>query len=275
LLSQCSAVFFDNRLLMTASPFIMSEDGNIGFKDLAALDFAPVSSMQGKSAPAWCGEWDGVRFVKLACGSFRGEERCFAVVRNAGGGNELWEILKTGAAETASGDRLPGGAGSAVAALVETPARDFGDAKRRKRLERVEVEVSGVAGPLELRAWWRCDAGGRWNLLDEVATVAPVSDPEGAGAAPHVWRNLSAQGRSQWRTYSVPERVDVIYRRGAQIGFNFQLRISWRGICKIERVRMRAALIDDGDFAERETWAGGARLDLTGNELHYTAGETI
>jgi hypothetical protein len=268
LLAQSSGVFFDNRLLVTASPYIMSEDGNTGFKDLLALDFAPLSSMQGKTAPAWCGEWEGLNFIGLASGKFLLEDRCFAVVRSAAGGNELWEILKTDDARTARNDDPGTGAESRIVSYFETPRRDFGDATRLKRLERVDIQVSELDGLVDLQVWWRADATERWSLWDGAETGAVTRDA--STAEPHAWKNLRAQTRSQLRTFTIPDGVDGLMRRAAHVGHAFQLRVSWRGRCRIERVMVRARVIDDIDFADRESWAGGEyEYDVTGNEIHY------
>jgi hypothetical protein len=91
LLPKCSAVYFDNRLLMTSSPFLLP-NGMVGWRDLIALDYAPLSSMQGKSPASYCGQWTGLTFVKLLGGKIQGKNRAFAITRDDEGNNQLWEF---------------------------------------------------------------------------------------------------------------------------------------------------------------------------------------
>src|SRR5262249_33665297 len=58
LLDRVSAVDFDNRLLMTCSPFRANNNGTqygTAYRGLSALDFAPVSSMFDRTQPVWNG----------------------------------------------------------------------------------------------------------------------------------------------------------------------------------------------------------------------------
>jgi hypothetical protein len=248
----------------------MPEDGNVGFRDLVVLDFTQIGSMQGKTEPAWCGEWEGLGFIGLVSGKFMGRDRCFVIVRGDDGGNELWELMGTEAA--ARGDVTESGAESRVRAYVETPRRDFGEPRKLKRLERVDVMLAGIDGDVELEVFWRCDSGERWNRWDGAVTCAVTSD--GSSAEPHVWKNLKRQGRAQWRTFTIPDGVDVLTRRGWHIGYSFQLRLAWRGCCRVERVLLRASMVADTDFAGRETWIDGAvEEDVTGNDILYKIGD--
>jgi hypothetical protein len=83
LLKYCSAVYFDNRILVTTSP--MWNDGRPMHSGLAVVDFDIISSFgsvigsQQSVKPAWEGQWVTTRFnpIQLLTGSFGGVTRTF------------------------------------------------------------------------------------------------------------------------------------------------------------------------------------------------------
>ena len=86
---------FDNRMLMTASPV----QGPLGVYNQAfvALNFDPISSLQGKANSVWDGMWTGINTLQIIDGQFNGVHRCLAFTFNtATSAIEVYEILKTG-----------------------------------------------------------------------------------------------------------------------------------------------------------------------------------
>jgi|GEM_PF-657603 len=80
LLNFCSAVEFDNRMLMTCRPEPLPNGAYHG--GVIALDFDLVTSMGDKSPPAYDGVWTGPQIYQLVKGRFGGVERCFAFARS-------------------------------------------------------------------------------------------------------------------------------------------------------------------------------------------------
>jgi len=253
----------------------MAEDGNVGFRDLIALDFAQLGSIQaGKSAPAWCGEWDGLHgIVGILSGKFLGVDRCFVIVRNRDGGNELWEVASssgvTGSAGAhGRGDSNRDGAEVRTLCCVETPLVNFGAPNKLKRIDRLDVMLSGMDGDVSFEAWWRSDNNERWHKCDSAKAGAVTSDA--STVAPHVWKNLKRQGRSAWRSFTAPEGVDGLRQLASQTGNGFQVRLAWRGKCRVERFLLRAALLDDPYVAGRESWVEeSVEHDVSGNDIFY------
>jgi hypothetical protein len=94
-LPSASAVQFDNRLLMTCVPTQGAQ--GVYHQGLIALNFDPVSSLQGKASSVYDGFWTGLNVLQLIEGQFSGFHRCFAFTQNVALGKiELYEILKTG-----------------------------------------------------------------------------------------------------------------------------------------------------------------------------------
>ncbi len=269
-LAFCSAVYHDNRLLMTSSPFLLP-NGGVGFKNLVALDFAPLSTIAGKSQAAYDGQWSGLDFVKLVGGKFRGRNRAFVISTDVNGRNQLWE-LGTGNRSDLGSICVDGTADTdenRITSFIEYPQRDFGAAKQRKRLERCDVWLTDVNGEIDLKVYWRPDNSQQWLLWDEATTCAKTSDP--ATDAPHVWKNLQAQYRPQFKTFTIPADVQETVKYAAEVGFKFQIRLVWTGHLRIEKVMLHGTYLDDPDFADRSGFEiECVQSDVTGNEILYT-----
>lgn len=263
-----SAIYFDNRLLMTSSPYRNVSRG-ISFKDLVALDFSPISTMQGKSSPAYDGAWTGIPGIaQLITGEFDGKNRAFAISSGEDGTNRLWEIMTRGEDDS----YLSCGSGSIpsrVESFIEYPSINFGSKKQRKRLERCDVWLSGLVGEFDLRVFWRTDNSQRWIEWDAVETCARTTD--NSTATPHVWKNLLPEQRPQVKSFTIPQGIDAVTKYAQEVGFYFQIRVLLVGANRVERTMLLASPLDDPDFANRETLVAECiENDVTGNELRYT-----
>jgi len=268
-LSQCSSINFNNRLLMTASPFI-NIYGTTSYKNLISLDFAPMSSLAGKAPPAYDGQWEGLNFVRLVQGKFQNIRRAFAITTDDDGLNRLWEITDSGQADLYevcdNGEAVP--VNSAVPMVLEYPARAFGDPKRRKRLERCDVYLAGLDGQSELTVYWRADNYQKWSQWDDVSACAKTTDA--AVNSPHAWKNLRKQERPQTKTFSIPDGMNQMTERALHVGFQFQIRIVLRGKGQIFRTVVYASMLDEEQFADRDsTFSECIENDVTGNEIVY------
>jgi hypothetical protein len=80
-LQYSSAVYFNNRVLMTTNPVFK---GTYCYhKGLLSLNSQPQSTKASKSPPIWEGVWTGLNVVQIVKSIFGKRERCFALVRNA------------------------------------------------------------------------------------------------------------------------------------------------------------------------------------------------
>lgn len=269
-LSLCSGVYFDNRLLMTSSPYLM-QNGGYGFRNLISLDYAPLSTMQGKAQPAYNGAWDGLNFVKLVGGEFLGKNRAFALTTDDEGNNELWEFGTPNRADqvrvcTDGTADVP--IENPIECFVEYPLRNFGESKSRKRLERCDVWLTSVDGELDLGVDWRSDNSKKWLAWDDASTCAKTTDA--ATETPHVWKNLLPQERPQFKTFTIPDSVNEVVKYATEVGFEFQIRLRWTGRCRIHRVMVHGTVLDDPDFADRAGFeAACVEADITGNQITY------
>lgn len=271
LLGFCSGVYHSNRLLMTSSPYLLP-NGGVGWRDLISLDFAPLSTMGGKSQPAYNGKWNGLPIVKLVGGQFLGKNRAFAFTTDAEGNNQLWEF-ETGDRDDLEINCTDGTADSntdprPITCYIEYPRRDFGEPKRRKRLTRCDVWLSSIDGEVDLKVYWRSDNWQKWTLWDEAITCAKTTDS--ATNAPHTWKMLLGQERPQFKTFSIPESDNDVTKHQRDVGFEFQVRLVWTGKCRIHRMMLNADVLEDPDYADRTDFTAECiENDITGNDVTY------
>lgn len=269
LMEFCSGIYFDNRLLMTSSPYLLP-NGGVAWKDLISLDFAPLSTMQGKSPAAYNGQWTGLNIVKLISGDFQGKNRAFAITTDPDGANRLWELGTNNRADERfhCDDGVDTLVESPITCWVEYPLRNMGVSKNRKRLERCDVWLSAVDGPLDLQVYWRPDNAQKWLKWDEAEVCAATTDP--TTNTPHVWRNLLGQERPQLKTFTIPDSINGITTYATRVGFEFQIRLVWTGRCRIHRVMAYGTVLDDPNYALRENFPPDCLYnDITGNNVEY------
>lgn len=272
LLPFCSTIAFNNRLLMTSSPRL-NKRGGITWGSLISLDFAPISTMRGKSFPAYDGQWDGLNFTHLFQGEFNGRSRAFAVTLNDDNSNSLWEIMADG--RGAIGDETiecsDGSSTNAITCSVEYGRRNFGITGVRKRLERCDVYLWSMRGDVDLTVYWRADNNQKWQSWgDAVEVCAKDGDPEVPGATTRVRRNLLPQQRPQIKSYTIPSNIDDITKYSLANGFEFQIRLVWTGQVHIYKTILHSTMLDDPAWAMRDLLTASCQYnDVSGNQVIY------
>ena len=271
LLPWVSSIYFNNRLLMTASPFL-NPQGGVSFRDLVSLDFAPISTMQGKTSPAYDGNWQGVDWTQLVAGQFGGRQRAFGLSSDNDGFNRLWEL---GASDTVHDITLSCGSGSPevtspIGSFIEYPRVDFSDPKQRKRLTRLDVWLSEIVDEITLTPWWRTDNDQQWTQWQETISECATTTDD-ATTTPHVWKNLLPQQRPLIKSFSIPDVLDDVIKYQRATGFTFQVRLAWTGSMKIQRATLWANPVQNQtDYVDRAGQGPDCVLnDVSGNELVY------
>lgn len=100
LLKYASAIYFDNRILVTTSP--LWNNGRPIHTGMAVVDFDVISSFSGSpqapqiSKPAWEGQWSSEQFlpITMLTGTFHGVTRAFIFGLDNRGHNQLYELSK-------------------------------------------------------------------------------------------------------------------------------------------------------------------------------------
>lgn len=212
-LQYTSGVLFDNRYLLTSQSSYNSSTGP-GFKGLVALDFSTISSMKGKSPPAYDGFWTlditrsgtthNMHFLQLVKGKFDDVERCIAFVRNGDGDTELWELAPDGD-EIEDIDVNSSGvkAENKITSEVETPSFDFDQIGAAKTLESADLWVDEVTGgtvtfhadfhPDQYPCWmtWQ-----DWSVIAESSSILESISLTGTGSVPLNSSVLTGSGTS-------------------------------------------------------------------------------
>lgn len=265
LLESGSAIYFGNRLLVTCAPYFDGR-GNVVHDRVVSLDFAPIATMRGKSAPAFDGEWTGLGVRQLIVGVFDRRRRAFAVMADSEGRNILAEITEDGRQ-----DRTLAPIGAAiqtkdhpVEASIETRAYSFGDITRLKRLERLDLFVSDVRERVFVWIFWRADFQSEWKEWDAFAFEPPP--PSGKS----VWKKRSPGYATQAKTLTIPDIMEG--ETFAHIGCTFQLKLETKGQCQVG-FRLFASPLPEQTYAGRAS-GGGYYIDQDGNPYTDQEGNT-
>ena len=263
-----SGIYFDNRILFTASPFY-DRFGAATFKKLIALDVAPTSTMRGKTFPAYDGEWNGVKFSRIFDGDIQGKRRAFAISTDDDGENRLWEFMTTVRDDasyistgTGNGIML---APSPVTSYTEYPRFSFGNPSQKKRLVRCDLWPTDLQGECNVKVYWRTDNRTQWLLWGEWDVCATMTNEDGQ------WLDLEQQERGRVKTLSAPDFNDGILNQLQTVGFSFQVRIAWTGKLLLDRMVLWADPILDKQFSDlQDLDSACVRNSIVNNEISYS-----
>lgn len=263
-----SGVYFDNRVLFTASPFY-DRFGAASFKKILALDVAPTATMRGKTFPAYDGEWNGLQFSRIFDGDIRGKRRAFAISTDSDGENRLWEFVTT---EMDDASYIATGTGngivltpSPVTSYAEFRRFDFGNPAMKKRLMRCDLWPTEIEGDVDVKVYWRTDNRTQWQLWGEFSVCAEMSNADNA------WLDLATQERGRVKTLTAPTQTDAIDKQQQDVGFAFQIRVAWTGKMLIDRICVWADPLPDKQFSElQDLSAACVRNSIVNNEILYS-----
>ena len=273
LVKYSSAIFFDNRLMFLASPY-MNSYGNPSFLDIISLDAAALATMRGKSPPAYDGVANGLSFVGLMEGAINGQDRAFAISSDTDGENRLWEIVP--GAET-DAYYLSAGSTNAYTALaslqqqpvtsyVETRRYDFGLPGQKKQVVRVDLWPTEIQDEVTITVYWRADNRTQWQTWGTVSVCARMTNLD------NQWLNLAVQERGRMKTLSAPDTIDIIDNQRADMGYGFQLRIAWTGAMLLDRIKVWAKCdIPETSYSEEDDLDGTCLQNVvTNNNISYS-----
>jgi len=270
-LNLCSGIYVDNRLLFTASPLIDTAlPQNTVYGKLISLDCAPMATMRGKAQPSYDGEWTGVNFLRLVQGTFRGENRAFAIVRN-GIQNSLWEFVD----ELREDSYLDGGnppKAVQIQSSVEFRRFDFGNPSFPKQLTRCDVYPSLIEGSVNISVYWRVGNRNQWLHWGSFNACATMDDPpEASASTPHVWKNLRSQERGRVKSLTIPSLKDNISQMAQSAGYSFQIRLVWTGNVTIDRIDIWARPLTDKAFSNIfDLNESCVQNEVADNEIQYS-----
>jgi len=248
LLHDCPAIYFENRLLVGASPYLKGQC-RTGYKDIAALSFSTVETMRGKTPPAWEGEWEGVYLTKMVEGKFRNKSRAFIIGHHPDGSNRLYEIERGDTPSYA--DIYQGEQGSIetsqIKGYLDTRQFTFNSEFTKKRVERLDLWTSDIRGGSTIEVYFRTDNNQEWNLWDSFAADADMEYEDGTFPVPD-WVPLRSRSQSSRKTltpdnyFSEGEPRDISF-------FTLQIRLRVTGSVQIDRLLLHATQLSQEQYS--------------------------
>ncbi len=249
LLGYGSAIYFDNRTLMTFSPAFTQH--GIFHRGIIAFDGDIISGMRGKEPPVYDGAWTGLSVLKLVEGTFNKTVRAFAFDLNGDTQIDLYELLPT---PTQADDNFDNGT-NPITWQMESPQM-FLDSKQKSkqdpcRLMNGEIYVNDLVGKCHFQVFYRPDDYPCWTLWHEwdecagenTCTPDPVTGCLPVGSFQPQYRQRMGLGEPS------PKDCDDTTDRPLREGYSFQVRIVIQGHCKFRWGRFMVEKIDQNIFA--------------------------
>lgn len=244
-----SGIEFDNRLWQTALP--IQTAAGVAFQAVVTLDFDLISTLQKKLPPAWEGMLEGQNFLQLFSGDFGGFERAFGLnVSKIDGSVNLIEFTKSDRTddqdkdpETENGDRR-------VVWFFETPSYTWGQDFMLKELDGLEIWIDKLFCSLDYTVEYRVDADPCWQMWHRGQICVARSTCEDVN-------NPVCYPEQEYREgYKLPITLPkppypacaTMQNRPVNIGFQFQVRITFKGWARVRAILIYALPIKRAPF---------------------------
>lgn len=248
-----SAMFFDNRLIATVSPYISSDPSTFtkqGFHRphrgmiVCDLDQTSMTAPDASLSFRWNGLWTGPQPTQLLTAYIQGQQRAFCFSYDADGKNHLFELLVDGVDDSTNTYQKK------IKSYKITKRQDFRESGatnhfQRKQLNGGDMWLSNAPERCTVEVLYRPDSYPCWNtLMDKVAVGCDDCTPSQTDCIPQV-----SQGRYRRLVFESPNPDDC--QLGSDIpaneGAEFQLRFNLEGKATIDRLRISASLTPTAD----------------------------
>lgn len=160
-----SAIYFDNRILCTVSPFLGhpkdTANGNHRYhRGIVSLDLDQASGVQGDTAYNWDGLWTGIR----PCALLKLGTRAFAFSYDSDGENRIYEIKKGGLHDSIEDTPVQ------TSWFYLTKRFDWKDSQRSNEFEVKEIIggecwVSNIRDRIQVGVDFRADNSPCWHPI--------------------------------------------------------------------------------------------------------------
>jgi hypothetical protein len=254
-----SAMFFDNRLIATVSPFTVSTSANYGLhrpsRAMIVLDVEQESRINpDASMPTrWNGLWEGPQPTQLATAQINGVERGFAFSFDGDNINRLYELQNSSSLLTGVDDYSVAYGSVPIGSYFITKRYDFtpnpGASKFvRKQLAGGEIWISNLKEAVTVSCEYRPDSYACFNTLSQPITIGlDECTPITTNCVPAI-----SQPRYQQLKFPSPDINDCEYfgQISLQEGAEFQFKIDIQGACIVDRVRLSAIFNDSLDLPQ-------------------------
>jgi len=237
LLRFASGIEFDNRLLQTCLPF--QTPVGIAHKGVMPLDFDLITSLEEKYPPAWEGMLEPVYVMQMFEGDFGGLQRGFAtIVSKETGSIDVWEITTQDRF-----DQQIENNGNRVTWYLESPAYNWGDAFSLKQLDGLELWIDKLFGTVEFVVDYRVDQNPCWifwHAWKECSAKDCREDTEPVSCPEYPIQPYCESFRATMNLPKPPVRCETGNGRPTNIGYQFQVRVTIKGWCRIRGMLIQA-----------------------------------
>lgn len=243
LMPTSTGIQFDNRLLMGILP--TQTPVGVAFQAIAPLDFDVISGF-GKEGedlpPCWEGMYEGMDILQLTEGDFGGLQRAFATIHSrVDGGIEVWEL--TNFSKTDNGD-------TRVTWYFETPAFTWGKEFDLKKLDGAELWIDKISGTVHMNFEYREDANPCWTQWFQT-TFCSVRNSCESVANPVCYPTTP---RCELGKFPItlprpqPGKRSALNDRPSDVGYQFQMRVTITGWCRVRGMILFAVPVDKAPF---------------------------
>jgi hypothetical protein len=252
MLDDVSFLYFDDRLLMTCHPKgVVVAQGTAAaeaeaasypipviYEGIVALDFRSVSTIDGKSAAAYDGLWEGLDVLSLVGGKVDGIHRAFAFVLNSGY-HEFWEITSN-----EEFDLYDNGSSSGVrpiVASITTKQFNFESDMSQKKLLRGDLWFDDLGGgpsqEFSAKVWYRPDNHPNWVYWSDFSKCFVTEQtPTGNQPPKTLSRGYSPQVRLPTPAFEKNPSTDLpLY-----LGYDFGVKVEWRGRARLNKLLLHS-----------------------------------
>lgn len=254
-----SAMFFDNRIIATVSPFTVSTSPNIGLhrpsRAMIVLDVEQDSKIDpGASLPTkWNGLWEGPQPTQLLTAQINGVQRGFCFSFDGDNINRLYELQNSSVLATGVDDYSQVYGSVPIKSFFITKRFDFtpnaGASKFvRKQLVGGEMWVSNLKEQITASCEFRPDSYACFNpLLDPIKIGLDACSPSVSNCSP-----IISQPRYQQIRFPSPDidKCEIFNQIPIQEGSEFQIKINIEGSCIVDRIRLAIIFNDKIDLPE-------------------------
>jgi hypothetical protein len=231
LMKWCSGIEFNNRLLQSALPKRVG--CGIVSPALLPMDFDPITSLGSDKPPIWQGDWEGLDFLQLFKVDYNGRPRAFGTIASRLDGSiQLWELTDYSRFET--DDRRN-------TMIIETPSFAWNRETVLKELDAMELWVDKIYGTVNFKVEYRPDSDPcwyKWWEWQRCVARNSAEDVENPVSYPLTeYREGYRTADSLGRPYQVCQSN---MGRPSSIGYQFQLRFTIKGWCRIRAFVLHA-----------------------------------